>query len=289
MRKPNLIFCAILSLGVFLVGCKKDVKELVEDTTSMVNMATDYSAAENAFEDIFDLVDEEAKQQGDLNGFVQEEEAQSRGCAEVVVTPTMPGIFPVTMTLAFDGSCTLSDGRTVSGTITAVYTGKVREAGTSVSITFDNLVIDGNTINGTQTITNNGMNSLGQLNFSIVVNDGKITYSDGTEIKYETNRMRTWVEGMDTNFENNGVEGLKDDVWEITGTASGLNRDGNTFDGTISTALRREMDCRWLTAGVLEIETDIFDNTVVIDYGDGTCDGKANITVGAFQREITLK
>ena len=291
MKKPILMYCSLLSLGLYLASCTKaDLKDTVEDTTEMENTASDYSAAETAFEDVFDIVDEEAQQQGDLNGFVPIEGAEDRGCAEVTITRNSTDIFPLTMTLDFSNDgCALPDGREVSGIITTVFTGRLRDAGSIFTITFSNFVLNGNTINGTKTITNNGLNTAGQLSYTIVVENGSVVLANGTTVTYQTNRTRTWVEGMDTNFENDGMAGVMDDVWEITGTASGVNRNGNAYEVNVTTPLRREMDCRWLTAGVMEIDSDGFDKTIIIDYGDGTCDDKATVTIGIFQREIVMR
>ncbi len=291
MKKSILLFCASLVLGGMMTSCtKEDLKERADNTAEMVTTASDYSEAENAFEDIFDVVDEAAQQVGDLNGFVEEEAADDRGCADVTVERTLPGNFPLTLSLDYtDDGCTLNDGRAVSGAITAVFTGRLREAGSIFTITFTDFVLDGKTINGTKTITNNGLNGDGQLSYDIVVENGSVLFANGNTVTYITNRTRTWVEGKDTDFENDGMSGILDDVWEITGTASGLNRDGNSYEVNITTPLRRAMNCRWLTAGILELDTDALSSTLSIDFGTGTCDDQAMARLGLISRAITMK
>lgn len=291
MRKSNLLLFAIFTFGLLINSCtKEDLQNKAEETTEMVNTASDYSEAENAFEDIYDIVEEAAQQVGDLNGFTGEAGADDRGCAEVTINQSTTDVFPLTMTLDFtDNSCTLTDGRAVSGTITAVFTGKLRDAGSSFTITYDDFVLDGKTINGAKTITNNGLNEEDQLNYTVVVNNGTILFSNGNSVTYSTNRTRTLVAGMETNFENDGIAGVQDDVWEITGTASGLNREGNAYEVNVTTPLRRALSCRWLTAGVLELDTDTLNSTLIIEFGDGTCDDKATARLGLISREITMR
>lgn len=281
------LFASILMLA----SCtKEDLVERADNTTEMVNTATDYAEAENIFEEVYDLIGAAAQQVGELNGFTSPETAMPRTCGAAQIETSGAAIFPLTLTLDFtDGACTLSDGRMVSGTIRAVYTGRIWDAGNSFTITFTDFVVDGKTINGVKKVTNNGVNAMGQLNFGITVENGMVTYSDGTTLSYETNRTRTWIEGMDTNFENEGLAGIQDDVWEITGTASGLNRASNSYEVTVTTALRRAVNCRWLSAGTLELDTDALDNVLIIDYGDGTCDNEATATLGIIRRNFTMK
>jgi len=291
MKKSILLFCTSLTLVGMMTSCtKEDLIERADKTTEMADTASDYSEAENAFENLLDIVEEAAQQVGDLNGFVEEERADDRGCADVTIDRTMPDNFPLTLTLDYtDDGCTLTDGRAVSGTITSVFSGKLREAGSNFTITFTDFVLDGKTINGTKTITNNGLNAEGQLNYTVVVENGSVAFANGNTVSYSANRTRTWVEGMDTNFENDGMSGIQDDVWEITGAASGLNRDGNNYTVNITTPLRRAMNCRWLTAGILELDTDALSSTLIIEFGEGTCDDQAIARLGLITRAITMK
>lgn len=280
---------SILVIGLVLVSCTNEgVLDKVDNTTEMVETATDYIAAETAFEDALDLVDEEGKQQEDLNQFVGEVEADYRGCATVTIARPAPGAFPITMSLDFGESCVLDDGRIVSGRMMATYTGKIRDAGTSYTLTFVDFTINGKMLKGSKTVTNNGLNANDQLSYTTVVTDGVVEFTNGNVVTYESTRTRTWIAGMDTNFEDDGIEGLQDDVWEITGSASGKNRSDNAYQVEITSPILRAVNCRWLTAGILELDADIVDNTVVVDYGDGTCDDQAAVTVGLIQRNITM-
>lgn len=290
MRKSFLSLSAALLVGLLFVGCSPEkILDQTNDTAEMAETASDFAAAESAFDEILDIVEEEAKQQGDLNGFAPVEKAEDRSCAEVNISRAAPGEFPVTMTLDFGESCTLSDGRIISGIIQSVFTGKMREGGSTYTITFEDFVLDGRTISGTKTVTNNGANSEGKLNFTITVDNGLMIYPNGDQVTFVSERTRTWVEGQDTKFETDGIDGIKDDVWEIEGTASGSSKKGNAFEVTITTPLRSQNDCRWITSGVLEISTDTFDKDIILDFGNGTCDDKAQVTFGLIQQDITLK
>jgi len=67
-------------------------------------------------------------------------------------------------------------------------------------------------------------------------------------------------------------------------------RDGTIFTSTISTdkPLRREMACRFIVSGVVQISKG--DRQGTFDYGDGTCDNKATFTNSKDEvKEITLR
>lgn len=289
MRKSIFSLSAALLAGLLFVGCSPEkVLEQSNDIADAAETASDFAAVETAFEEVLDMVEGEAKQQGDLNGFVSTEQAEDRSCAEVTISRAAPDEFPVTMTMDFGTGCSLSDGRLVSGIITAVFTDKMRTSGAVFTLSFTEFILDGRTISGTKTVTNNGLNNNGQLTFTIEVANGLMVYPNGDEVTFISTRNRTWVEGQDTKFETDGLDGVKDDVWEIEGTASGKSKKGTAYEVTTTSPIRSEVACRWITSGVIEVATDAFDKDIVIDYGQGTCDDQAQITFGLIQRDITL-
>ncbi|MEM9920338.1 MAG: hypothetical protein AAF990_19735 [Bacteroidota bacterium] len=281
-------FClTILAVGLLLTGCKKDDTQPQSDYQS----ASDLLAAETVFDEIFALTDGESKQQGDLNGVVSNgPKAQDRGCMSIdlATAAAWPNIFPITLTLDFGDACTVVDGSKISGKIVTVYTGKLQDKGTTATLSLEDFEINGYKVSGRKVWTNNGLNDNGQFHYTVEVKNGEVTTPDGTLIRYETNNTRTWIEGMDTNFWTNGVEGITDDVWEVTGTASGLNRRGESYVATIESPWRHQADCQWLTSGVTKVVTTGLASPISLDFGDGNCDNKATVTVGNFTTEIEL-
>ena len=88
---------------------------------------------------------------------------------------------------------------------------------------------------------------------------------------------RVQVEGADT-------DERIDNVYEITGTKWGTDRQGNAFSFTILEPLVKRADCPWITEGVAEITRN--GNTVTIDYGDGDCDRLATITLSDGSTQV---
>jgi len=283
----------LFACALFIVACKKE-EVTTEPTAEEQNLqsAEDYSTAESAFSDAFDLVDEEAKQHGDLTGFMTTKGAEVRNnCAEVSMKTSgeRPNIFPITMTFDYGEGCTTGRGREISGKMMVTFTDRIRKKDASRTITFEDFMVNGNKITGVKTITNNGVNNNGKFSYTIELKDGSVTTPEGKVIEHEFTRTRTWVEGMETNFLTDGRAGVLDDVWKVTGEMAGVNRNGVAYKARVTTPLRREVDCKWITSGVLEVKTDKHPDVVVsVDYGDGTCDNVATATAGERTKEIKL-
>ena len=158
-----------------------------------------------------------------------------------------------------------------------------------VKLELENFKLNGYSITGTKEWINNGLNGNNQFNYTVRVKDGQITTPDGQIIKYSTTNTRTWVKGMATNFWTNGIDGITDDVWEVTGTSTGVNLRGETYTATITTPWQYQANCQWLTSGTTQIETTGLDDALTLDYGNGDCDNKATVSLGTWSREIELK
>ncbi|MEO1517970.1 MAG: hypothetical protein AAFV95_23310 [Bacteroidota bacterium] len=287
MRTLKSICLPLLLVGFFLVGCQKEDTIPQQDYQS----ATDLLAAEVLFDEVFAMTDNASKQQGDLDGIVSDQpKAQDRGCMGVDLTTAgdWPNIFPITLTLDFGDDCTTQNGNEISGKIVTTFSGKLSDEGTTATLELQNFAMNGFQISGAKEWTNLGLNNDGMFHYRVEVKDGQIVTPNGKTITYETQNIRTWVEGMNTNFWTNGIDGITDDVWEVTGTASGINRNGVAYTATIQNPWRHQANCEWLTAGSTDIQTSNLPDLIKLDFGDGQCDDKAVISIGNFSREIQL-
>ncbi|MBL4655072.1 MAG: hypothetical protein JKY33_04545 [Bacteroidia bacterium] len=285
MKNLKLAFIAIFFTSILFYACEKEEQDDNSSTDTETSAAADNSTAENYFSDIFSMVDDAAKtdegtgKTGRVHRF-----GRDTLCATVTVDPAFPDTtFPKTITIDFgDSNCVGSDGRTRRGQILASLTGRYRELGTVVTVTFNNFYINDNQILGTKTVTNNGYNADSNLTYTVDVIGAKIISAEGDTISWESTRTNEWVEGDDT------PDDIWDDVYHITGSGSGVNRKGVSFTMSITQELRKEIGCKWLVSGIVEITPD-GKLTRTIDFGDGTCDDKATVSVGNFEKEITLR
>lgn len=194
------------------------------------------------------------------------------GSRVVTVTPEVG--FPKTITITFT-DWKVGERPAKNGVIQIVITGPMHRAGTSRTITFQNFTIGGNLMEGTKTITN-----VDGITVTITLRGGKITFQDGTFITREVSRTRKWIAGILT------PRFIWDDEFQIEGTVSGVNRRGEQYSVVITKPLIRRMACLWLVEGTVTMRRG--DRSLVLDYGNGTCDDLATITANGETREITL-
>lgn len=265
MQLPVALFFTSLAI---LTSCRKE-KEQTFDIVS----ARDDARAEQSWNDVFETVDEIASNTDGLK-------SGNFPCVDTCIVDTLSN--PMSLLIDFgDDYCVGNDGRTRTGQILVTFTGRYRDPGTVIVITPQNHYVDGFLIQGTKTITNQGTNGNGQPYFSVVVSDASITAPNNEyTVSWNSTRTRTWIQG-------NNTLALWDDVYEITGGSSGINRNGDPFSVTITEALRLELNCPWITSGTVQI-TPANGPVRVRDYGDGDCDNNATVSVDGNIYEIEL-
>ena len=69
-----------------------------------------------------------------------------------------------------------------------------------------------------------------------------------------------------------------DDVYEITGNGSGVNRNGISYTTTITQALRAKLNCAWLVSGSITLQPQDYEARY-IDFGNGACDDDFTVRV----------
>jgi len=252
-------------LSITVISCRKDDREKDTETFSSV----DNSEAETSFADVFNQLDAVADTVSGL---------RATGCAIVTLSPADTINFPKTLTIDFGTGCTGSDGIVRKGKITAKFTGKYRKTGTVITVTLNNYYRNDRLIKGTKVITNKGVNSAGNFYYTISVTDASITGPNGT-IYWTSERQREWIEGSST-------AAVADDVYLLTGSASGTGTKGNTFTVIITDALKFATACKWIQSGKIKLQPANL-ATRFIDFGSG-CDDKATVTINSVSREITL-
>jgi len=143
-------------------------------------------------------------------------------------------------------------------------------------ITFIDFTVNGNLVEGVKVIE-----KIGEYQFTITLTDGKITFTDGTTYTRDFVRTRTWVAGFETPFY------VWDDEYELEGVATGVNRNEKEYTHTITNPLRIRMNCRWIVEGTIDLVVD--GQLATLDYGDGTCDRFATLTVDGETWTIRLR
>ncbi len=270
-----------LSITVFVVaGCKKNKSE--DNDTSA---AGDNAFAESTFNDVTNISDE-AGFSGALSNYKLG--AGNEGLLSSCATISFDSLYTAdqdTIKIDFGSTnCAGNDGRNRRGIIYVYYTGHYRDSASLHTITFSNYFVNDNQVLGTKTVTNLGHNGSGHLVYDINVNGQIVLANSGGTVTWNSHRLREWTQGESTMM-------WSDDVYSITGTASGQSADGHNFTVDITTPLIRVMSIgcrRHFVSGVLNLTPD---NKPVrtVDFGTGTCDDICTVTINSHTYTIHMR
>jgi len=190
---------------------------------------------------------------------------------------------PKVLTIDFGSSNTVCfDGKYRRGKVIVSFTGLYRDSGSNHTITFDNYYVNNNKVDGSIVVINNGHNEAGNLTFS-VKSALTITDTSGNTLTYNDDHVREWVAGEETK----GLNEWHDDVYSITGSASGTGFTGDQFTSNITSALIVALNCKWIEQGTIEFKP-AGKLTRTIDFGNGDCDDKATVTIAGVSFDILL-
>ena len=273
----------VVTSAVLITGCKKEKSgDADNDTTS----SNDNALAESATNDVSNISDE--ANLGSLTSYKAEDvNGILTGSCATITRDSMNHADADTMTIDFGNTnCTCLDGRSRRGKIIIYHTGRYRDSLTTWTTTFSDYYVDDNQATGTRTGTNNGRNAAGHLSWTITANMSIILASGGGTVSWSATRTREMTEGESTLIRT-------DDKYSITGSASGTSAKGVSYTMNIdsSNPLIRDMSlgCRkHFTKGKFDL-TPSGKLTRTVDFGDGTCDDKATVTVNGKTYEITLR
>jgi hypothetical protein len=125
-----------------------------------------------------------------------------------------------------------------------------------------------------------GKNQNNQTYFNISVS-GAIYKANGGTITWNSTRVRTWIAGESTTLN------WMDDEYHITGSGNGTSANGTQFNVVITQALHVKLNCPRIVSGTVDI-TPSGKPTRTLDYGPGTCDYNATVTINGNVYNITL-
>lgn len=258
MQTNKLIAITALTL-LALAACRKEEEDPVDnDYTS----AIDNSFGEALFNDALKQTDDAAS-----DGGIR---AMLDGCVDTVIIDLNAN--PHTMFIDFGTvNCQGNDGRYRRGSIMVTFTGGYSDPGTVITITPQDYYVNDYRVQGTKTVTNMGDDTNGNTYFTVEV-AGTITAPNNQWTStHNASRVRTWVAGE-------GTGTPYDDVYLITGTGNGTNRNGVPYTLNIDQALRIEIGCPYIVSGQVTITPQNLAPRTV-NFGSGSCDDDISVTV----------
>jgi len=272
-------FLFIAAIGITVAACSNDDLQLGTNDSQSLNGET---ATDAYFQDIDDLTSTLAST-ADITFGGRTSGLDDRFCSAAKVTlKKKVSSDPDSLVVDFGTTgCTDNRGNTRTGVMIMTYT---TDRKVSHSVSFINFFINGRKVEGTRTVTRT---SISPLTSTVTMTGGKITWPDGTFATREASHTRVWNRSLPSSPDDNMV--IKQG-----GTASGTNRSGKNYSTELITDITFKFGCNQGTKRILipvsgtKVIT-VGDKTITIDFGDGTCDDKATVTVNGESKEITLK
>lgn len=123
-------------------------------------------------------------------------------------------------------------------------------------------------VKGTKLVVFKDLNTV-----TITVKDAKILKPNGSVVTWSSERTR---------------ENISPGNFKITGYSFGTNASNKPYKLTILNPLLVSYGCSYIQKGSVKLERT-GKKDAVIEYGDGACDDKAKLTVGAWSIDIVLR
>jgi len=266
------VFAVIVCL-VYFSSCTKFKANRETITTQ------DNATCEVLFNDVFKIVDEQAKLNGASLGRLAE---IGENCPDVTID-NFNGGFPKTATIDYGtDNCIDLFGVARRGKVIAVFNGPYKEQGSFVEISFENYYRNNDKADGTMVITNNGTNADSNQTFTIQIVNGRVLTVDGYQLEWEGVLNYEWVEGADEALY------IFDDIYKVTGTAAGVNRDNRVYTMEITEPAEFLFGCPVYRKGKESIIPENLKERTV-DYGDGFCDNQVTVSTGRKDQTVTVR
>lgn len=276
-HKSVLLQLAIMILLVTFIACEDNKSDGLPDTADIEAE----TAAEAYFEDVDDLAGT-ISTLPDLSFTGRQADLDDRFCDNASLSlRNKVDSDPDTVVVDFGSiGCTDQKGNLRKGKLLLIFTG---DRSASFATVFDGFYLNGKKIEGSRTVSRVGSNP---PTFTISLQQGKITWPDGTFATRESNLTRV--------FNRNLLDKTKETMVIKAGSfATGITREGKNYTMEITADLLFKRSCMEPPAKIFVpvsgIKTiSVGGKTFSIDFGDGTCDKLATVTRDGVSKEITI-
>ena len=274
MKTKKLLVGLLLSF--LIISCSKD------DNNSSLNSedAKINTTIDAITDDISQIVDDQFAAQSNSSGrTLTLPESILPSCATVTIV-VANNIW--TRTITFASGCTLPNGSVVSGTIIVSGSTNFNQPTQTISYSFVDFYHNNILVQGNKTIVRSLQSTATLAVVHPVANmniDLTLTYPNGNVYSRVGTRVRELIQGFATPMI------WLDNIFSVTGNWTTTFPNGMQT-ATITTPLIIKMSCPHIVSGVMTIVRN--NNTGTIDYGDGTCDNLATLTIDGVATVITL-
>ncbi len=275
----SLAFASLASGLLLVAGCKHESDQAAPD---------DVTTAEDRSED-----NSETALSTDLMASAKPQDLAVNNSASVAGPAELRRIYGTCATRTYDAAsrtltidfgptnCLCPDGRYRRGKIVVVFTTETPTRHAGAIVTRENYFVNDNQHTATRIFAN-----LGQGSYSVDVPVASI-------IRANNGGTHSWTANWTfTRTAGYGTDITSDDVYSVTGSATGTNRKGVKYITNIEQPLIKRGDCyKYYVAGTISITNDK-DKVMLLNYdpsGTQACDNTASVTVNGHTKTITLR
>jgi hypothetical protein len=270
----------LLAAGMLLLAVAACRNE--EEAGAIDALDRDVADQEAVMESVFDEVDE-IDYYGQLyassSARVEESESSPIFCAQ-----RNHDLANKTITIDFGDGCIGPRGRERKGRIIITYTGRLLEPGAVHTVTFEDFYINDIRIEGTRTKQNLSESTGDYLRFRLTLENGKITFPDGSVITREAEWIVTRIRAFNP----------LNDVIIREGGCSGVTKNGLEYSVEITVPVVWIRGCLppariFLPVEGIKVITVTGGPVITIDYGDGECDNLMTITKDGVSEVVEFR
>ena len=273
----------LLFIGISFTSCNKEEGSVDENQSATeLSEANETTDIDDVSENINDIV-ESTYFELTSNSFSKSTDSKTlekhRFLSDCVTITKVNTSQNIEVTLDYGKGCTTKRGDELSGKIQMVISRDIQGKSATIDYSFENFYFNSKKIEGTvnklRTRSNENANPQ-----AIITRDIKIIWEDDSYALVNGERKREWIEGSDNLI-------WSDNVFSITGKWTITKRNGALRTSTIVEPLIRNMACKFLVSGVIDINKN--DKTRSVDYGDGACDDLATLISNGKTFEIHIR
>jgi hypothetical protein len=282
MKKINLILTLLLAIGIMIgTSCKKREQEEPQTTSTDADYQTslDFTKSAQAESSDFKVINDYGIKEPGIK-------TVNEDTVSVTITDT-DGDFPKTLVLNFGSACSCNDGHVRQGKVIVVFSGHWGldsiEVNTTAEVSFEEYYVDGVKHEGTFKATYLGKNDSNGPKYEWKATNAKLIYPDSTFISWNSTKNISWVAGYKT------LDDRTDDVFYVNGTKTGVSKKGLTFTAKVTKDLKVVNSCQdgTITEGIFGLTPQNKPKRIV-DFGDGTCDRIATVTIDGVTYKINF-
>lgn len=259
-----------MALSVFMIGCNKDDDNQTAAANPIgQNEVKSNQEMDNITDDLLEMIESNSN-----------EEVAGRGGAETTfigncanITTEQNGNTWIRTIDFGQNNCTLWNGNQIRGKIILTFTNDFEAETRTISFAFDNFYHNDRHVEGNRTVVkrilpNGHPQATINLDLTVTLPNGTILTREGEKIREFTAGYDTWINPFDNVFSFTGS-------WTTNNSATGI-----THTALVNTPVIVKWNCiHWIVSGNITYTRSSDNTTAILDYGDGSCDDNATLTL----------